>query len=184
MRHLLAATIISFSLSLFLGCASTYHHDWAPQEILAKVDQTLTFEKIKETPETHIGSTLVLGGEVLEARRMTDHTRLVILQLPLEDGVEPIFDRMQSEGRFLAIEHDFLDPAIVSQGTRLTIVGTISGKHVEPIDEMEYTYPTFTIDHLKLWPNTQDYLYRRYPYRYAPYWHNPYWYNPYYFGPF
>lgn len=189
MHDRLATTMISFSLLLLSGCAATYYHNWAPQEILAKVDSTLTFEQIKASPDSHTGSTLVLGGEVLEAKRMPDHTRLVILQLPLEENIEPIIDRMQSQGRFLAIEHDFLDPAIVPQGTRLTIIGQISGTHTEPLDEMEYTYPTVTIEHLKVWPKTQEYLYRRYPYRYSPYWYapygyNPYWYSPYYFGPY
>lgn len=184
MRDRFVATMISFSLLLLSGCATTYYHNWAPQEILAKVDQTLTFDQIKASPDSHIGSTLVLGGEVLEAKRMTDHTRLVILQLPLEENVEPIIDRMQSQGRFLAIEHDFLDPAIVPQGTRLTIIGQVSGTHTEPLDEMEYTYPTISIEYLKVWPKTQENIYRRYPYRYSLYGYAPFWYDPYYFGPY
>ncbi len=184
MRDHFAAIIIIFNLPLLFGCATTYHYDWAPQEILATVDPSLTFEQIKESPDSHIGSTLILGGEVLEAKRMKDHTRLVILQLPLEDGVEPVIDRMQSQGRFIAIKHDFLDPAIVPKGTRLTIIGTVTGTHIEPLDEMAYTYPTVTIEHLKVWSKPMAYPYGPYPYRYRPYGYGPYYWNPYYYGPY
>jgi len=115
---------------------------------------------------------------------MKDHTRLMILQLPLKDSHEPVMDRMQSQGRFMAQELDFLDPAIVPEGTRITIVGSVSGSQTEPLDEMDYTYPTITIEHLKIWPKAVNYPYGYYPYRYRPYWYGPYYWNPYYFGPY
>ena len=184
MRTLFTPAIVSFGIPLLLGCASSYHDDWVPQDTLSKVDPSLTFEQIKESPESYKGTTLFLGGEVLMAKRMKDHTRLMILQLPLEDSYEPVMDRMQSQGRFLAREQDFLDPAIVPEGTRITIVGSVSGSHTEPLDEMDYTYPTITIEHLKIWPTAVNYPYGYYPYRYQPYWYGPYYWNPYYFGPY
>ena len=172
------------SLPLLFGCATGYHEDWLPQETLAKVNPALTFEQIKESPESNKGTTLVLGGEVLLAKRMKDHTRLTILQLPLDDDYEPVTERTKSQGRFVALEQDFLDPAIFPTGTRVTIAGSVSGSLTEPLDEMEYTYPTITIEHLKVWPKVQGYPYEPYSYRYPPYWYGPYLWNPYYFGPY
>jgi outer membrane lipoprotein len=180
--RILIITLLCFPF--LIGCATTYHEDWVPQETLAKVDSTLTFEQIKESPESHKGTTLLVGGEVLFAKRMKDHTRLVILQLPLDTDFEPVRDRMKSQGRFVALEHDFLDPAIVPEGTRLTIAGSVSGSLTEPLDEMEYTYPTITIDHLKIWPKVLGSPYGYYSYRYRPYWYGPYMWDPYYFGPY
>ncbi len=182
MRTLMASFIVYFGL--LSGCASSYHDDWVPQDTLSKVDPALNFEQIKESPESYNGTTLFLGGEVLMAKRMKDHTQLMILQLPLEDSHEPVMDRMQSQGRFMAQELDFLDPAIVPEGTRITIVGSVSGSQTEPLDEMDYTYPTITIEHLKIWPKAVNYPYGYYPYRYRPYWYGPYYWNPYYFGPY
>ncbi len=184
MRPRFVSSIASFGLLLLPGCASNYHDDWIPQDMLSKIDSALTFEQIKEAPYSHIGTTFLLGGEVLMAKRMKDHTRLMILQLPLADSNEPVSDRMQSQGRFLAHEQDFLDPAIVPEGSRVTIVGTVSGSHTEPIDEMEYTYPTITIEHLKVWPQAGDYPYGPYPYRYRYYGYGPYSWYPYYYGPY
>ncbi|MDT7041433.1 Slp family lipoprotein [Candidatus Nitronereus thalassa] len=176
--------ITLLGLPLLFGCATGYHEDWLPQETLAKIDPTLNFDHLKDAPESHEGKTLVLGGEILEAKRMKEYTRLVILQLPLDNDYEPVTDRMKSQGRFVALERDFLDPAIVPAGTRVTIVGSVSGSLTEPLDEMEYTYPTIAIDHLKTWPKAHDYPYGPYSYRYRPYWYGPYFWDPYYFGPY
>jgi len=174
----------SVILPLFLGCASSSYQEWIPQETLSKVESGLTFGQLKESPEAQEGKTILVGGEVLMAKRMPDKTRLMILQLPLDTYYEPVPDRLESQGRFIAEEFDFLDPAIVSEGTRITIAGTVSGSRTEPLDEMDYTYPTITIEHLKIWPHPSDSRYRYYPYPYPPYWYGPYYWHPYYFGPY
>lgn len=54
-----------------------------------------------------------------------------MLQLPLDDEQGPVTDRMESKGRFLALQKEFLDPATMTDGTRVTIVGEITGASVE-----------------------------------------------------
>jgi len=131
----------------------------------------------------------MIGGEVLAAKRLAHHTRLTILQLPLSDSQDPIRDRTQSQGRFIALQEDFLDPATVPKGTRMTIIGQVSGETHAMLDEMEYTYPTISIIQLHVWPDPLHPTYGRYypygsygyyPYsRFGPYW-GPYWgYYPY-----
>jgi len=182
MHTLMASFMVYFFLILLSGCASDYRDEWVPQDMLSKIDSSLTFEHIKESPESYNGTTLFLGGEVLRAKRMKDHTQLMILQLPLKASHEPVLDRMLSKGRFMAQKLDFLDPAIVPEGTRITIVGTVSGSQTEPLDEMEYTYPTITIGHLKIWPKAMEYRYP--PYGYRAYGYDPFYWGPYYFGPY
>ena len=69
----------------------------------------------------------MLGGEVLSAKRLAEGTRLEVLQLPLDDAQQPALTRTDSQGRFLAIEKEFLDPAMFPQNTRVTIVGEVTG---------------------------------------------------------
>ena len=169
---------------LLFGCASLSQTNFFPETALAKVNSTLTFSQIKESPDSHQGVTLMLGGEVLDAKRLKDHTRLTILQLPLDTYLEPTRDRTRSEGRFLAIQTEFLDPATVPQGTRLTIIGTVSGSITEPLDETNYTYPIFTIQNLKVWADRLHPPYAYYPYGYFwPYGPYPYYYRP-WIGPY
>jgi outer membrane lipoprotein len=107
---------------------------------------------MKESPDTYRGRILMLGGEVLSAKRLKEGTRLEILQLPI-DGQEPIWDRTQSQGRFVAVQKEFLDPATVPHGTRITIVGEVSGVITLPLDETEYAYPVLEIRNLMVWPD-------------------------------
>ena len=174
--------IVCLTFPFMVGCASIYQTDAFSDTVLTKVDLTITFSQVKESPGSHQGVTLLLGGEVLEAKRLKDQTRLTILQLPLDSYQEPTRNRTQSEGRFLAFQTDFLDPATVPKGTRLTLIGTISGSITEPLDEMDYNYPTLTIQHIKVWPERPiPYAYYPYPYwSYGPY---PYFYRP-GFGPY
>lgn len=134
------------------------------------------FSQIKATPESFKGQTLVLGGQVLSARRLKDGTRLEVLQLPLNNAQQPSLDLMKSQGRFVAIQREFLDPATVPPGTFLTVTGELTGSVTLPLDETDYVYPVIDIKSFRTWIPSQDsdqFRYRPYPY-YSPFWH-PYW---------
>ncbi len=156
-----------------------------PPDLEKQIDPVLSFAQVKEAPTTHLGKLLVLSGEVLDATRLKEHTRLTVLQLPTSRNHEPAMDRTQSQGRFLAFQTEFLDPATVPSGTRITIVGKVSGAVTELIDEMEYTYPTVTIQFLKVWPEGMPLPPRFGRYGFPPYSYGyPYWYAGSYWGPY
>ena len=69
-----------------------------PMEIESRIDPTVSFAQVKEAPTTHVGTVIVLGGEVLDATRLKDRTRLTMLQLPIVRRYEPTMDRTQSQG--------------------------------------------------------------------------------------
>jgi len=123
-----------------------------PEVFKANIDSTVTFPKVLEEPTLHQGTMVLLGGEVLTAKRLKEGTRLEILQLPLDGSEEPVFDLAASQGRFFAFESSFLDPATLPPNTRVTLVGEITGATRANLDEMEYRYPTVTIKHLHVWP--------------------------------
>lgn len=137
---------------------------------------TPPFVQIKTAPDSFKGQTLVLGGQVLTARRMKDGTRIEVLQLPLNDSQQPTLDLMKSQGRFVAIQREFLDPATLPHGTFVTITGEVTGSITLPLDETDYTYPVIDIKNLHTWIPSQDsnqWRGRPYPY-YSPFAY-PYW---------
>lgn len=159
------------------GCASTYNAGF-PQEAQDQVDKTVSFAQVKKSPLSAEGTVIIVGGEVLSATRLKDHTRVMVLQLPLEHTQAPSLDRTQSQGRFITRQTKFLDPATIPAGTRVTLIGEVTGATTELLDEMEYTYPTLTIKHLKVWPEATPPPYGYRPYSYYPgsYWGwGPYW---------
>jgi len=135
------------------GCVSG--PDVVPETLKTQIDPSLTYSKILEEPTSHQGAVVLLGGEVLSAKRLTEGTRLEILQLPLDSSEEPVVDRTASQGRFLAFESSFLDPATLPPNTRVTLVGEVTGATNANLDEMDYRYPTLTIKHLHVWPESE-----------------------------
>ena len=141
-----------------------------PSDLKDRVDLAVTFAQLKDDPSAYEGRLVVLGGTVLSAALLKDGTRIEVLQLPLKESHEPELELTTSQGRFLAFQKAFLDPATLPPGTPLTVVGEVTGATTLPLDESEYTYPTLTIKKLTTWPKrAQRYWDPSYPY----YWH--YW---------
>lgn len=165
--------------SLLAGCAPS---GIVPAPLQPQVDRTLTFAQLKASPDSYRGHLVIIGGEVLSAKRLKEGTRIEVLQIPLEDSHAPGKDRTASEGRFMAIRQEFLDPATVPPGTRLTIVGEVTGAATLPFDETDYTYPTLEIKHFKVWPLRDNQSSRPGSYSgpawypsYGPWYRYPYW---------
>lgn len=131
------------------GCASSPME--IPEILQKQIDPTLTFSEVIQHPESYKGRMLVLGGEVLSAKRLAEGTRLEVLQLPLDDYQRPIVTRTDSQGRFLAVEKAFLDPAMFPPNTLVTIVGEVTERVSGKLDEMDYQFPAVVIRHLYVW---------------------------------
>ncbi len=134
-----------------------------PKELEGQVDRNVSFLQLKESPPAYKSRLVVLGGEVLSAKRGTDSTRIEVLQIPLNSSYEPVQDRTTSLGRFLALQEQFLDPATVPVGSLVTVVGEVIGATTMPIDDIQYTYPTLKIRHLHVWENLPSRSYGRTP---------------------
>lgn len=165
-----------FLTGICAGCSTPYKNS-LPPDLAEHIDPLLMFPRIKEDPDSFKGKLVILGGKVLAAKRLPDLTQLTILQLPLINEQEPTTELTQSEGRFIAEQQQFLDPATVPPGSRITVAGELSGSVQQSLDEDIYTYPTLLIKHFQVWPAySPDYdRYGSYPqplfYPYAyPYW--------------
>ena len=145
--------IVGVLLLIGLGCVS--RPEVVPEVLQAKIDPSVTFPQMPNKPTVQQGVMVLLGGEVLSANRLTEGTRLEILQLPLDGSDEPVLDRTTSQGQFLAFESAFLDPATLPANTRVTLVGEVTGATRANLDEMEYRYPTVIIKHLYVWPEPE-----------------------------
>lgn len=131
------------------GCASSPME--IPETLQNQIDPTLTFSQMIQNPGSFQGKMLVLGGEVLSAKRLAEGTRLEVLQLPLDEYQRPVVTRTDSQGRFLAMEKAFLDPAMFPPNTLITIVGEVTEKVAGKLDEMDYQFPAVVIKNLYVW---------------------------------
>ena len=158
--------------AILAGCAS---ENVIPASLETQLDKSLTFPQLRESPLSYSGRLMMLGGEVLSAKRLKEGTRIEVLEIPLESSLQPGMDRTASRGRFLAFQKEFLDPATIPPGTRLTLVGEITGAVADKLDEADYTYPTVAIKSLKIWPRSEALSRSPYYYYYPP----PYFWRPY-----
>jgi len=201
MDRSVVSVLIGACCLLLSGCASssrdTFQLEYRlPPELQRQVEQRISFANIKADPAAYKGHIILLGGEVLTAKRLADRTRLEILHLPLNEFNEPTMNRTASQGRYIAIQKEFLDPATVPPGTRVTVAGEVTGTTEGDLDEMKYTYVTLEVRHLQVWPQAPLPNARGSPYtpfysdaymnRYwDPYWGSywePYWFYPHGFG--
>lgn len=171
---------VAVVMSLLLaGCAEV---PVVPPELKENVDWNVSFSELKASPLSYKGRLIVAGGMVLMVKPLKqDGTRVEILQLPLDSDYEPLGRLMASKGRFLAFHKEFLDPATIPIGTRITVVGEVTGSVDLQVDDVDYTYPTIEIKSMTIWPPRLPAFWGRpYPY-FGAYW-GPYWGT--YWGPY
>ncbi|MCS6293343.1 MAG: Slp family lipoprotein [Nitrospira sp.] len=134
---------------MMTGCVS---HVVVPEALEAQLDKDVTFAQVLAAPESFVGKRIVVGGEVLKAKRTDAGMLIEVLQLPLNADYEPTVVRTESQGRFLALTQELLDPATIREGAAVTLVGEVTGARMDRLDEVEYRYPTFGVKHLYVWP--------------------------------
>lgn len=150
-RALLVCIAITIPL-LLAGCAPVIS-----KGALKEVDQGLSFGQLLENPEAYRGKTVLLGGNIIETQNLSDRTLIVVLQRPLGFRKKPSGEDV-SRGRFILYVPGFLDPAIYRHGRKITLVGSVIGKEVRPLGEIEYSYPVIEKKELHLWPPEESYV--------------------------
>ena len=141
------------------------------KDIRANSDLSLTLKQVRANPDAYKGKSVVWGGEIIQVINEEDGTtEIEVYQELLNFRGEPQ-ETSPSEGRFLVLANEFLDPYIYWEGRRITVAGELQGEKTEPLGEMYYRYPLIKSKQIYLWPNY-------YPY---PYWwgyYDPWWAYP------
>jgi outer membrane lipoprotein len=185
-------------LLILSSCAESAHqvqrnavHSDVPPELEKQIDTSVAFADLHAAPGNYVGRVIMIGGVVIRAKRTKAQTEIEVLQLPTEAGGPMTAERLRSEGRFLAVQEAFLDPASVPPGTPITVIGVVRGSTTRPLDESEYTYPVLAIKHLIDWRAVAAQqsgggaaaFYGPY-YQPLGYWWGPYGYYPYPWWPY
>jgi len=107
------------------------------------------------------------GGKIINVENKADETKIQILAYPLNYYGRPQLNQSPS-GRFLSVSKQFLDPAIYTKDSEITIAGSLQGTLEKTIGEKTITVPIVTIDYHHIWPRQQQQNYYR-EYNYNPY---------------
>jgi outer membrane lipoprotein len=144
---------LSFLL-LVTGCAHNIS-----QKSLALVDQTITFDKLQEDPETFRGKFVVLGGNIDSALKTTEGTVLEIVQHDLDTRELPD-ETVTSRGHFLALTPDSLHVIMCRPGRLVSIAGEVAGMEVRRLNGKDYTYPLINVKELHLFSLPDEEFFR------------------------
>ena len=109
------AVILMLALVWLSGCGSVF-----PDAMLRGVDRSLTLGVLRGDPERYRQARVVLAGEIIANRPTTGPTEIEVLSRPLGEGDRPR-PTDQSDGRFLVVAPDFLDPAVFAPGRRISV---------------------------------------------------------------
>ena len=155
----------------FIGCSHPLS-----QEMRNDIDETITFNRLLETPEDFIGKRVMFGGAIVETRALPEGTEIEVVQKKIDFSGYPETGDV-SGGRFIFFKKGFLEPEIYSKGRGVTGVGNITGTRMGKVGERSYEFPVIELDEIKLLEDIE-----RNPYFYPPYW-DP-WYRPHSYAPY
>ncbi len=139
------------------------------QDIRRQADESAPFAEVRKDPDAFKGTVVAWGGVIIETTNLKDSTVIKVMQTALDFQRRPT-NLDNSEGRFIILVDRFLDPDIFKKGRQVTVGGEITGKEIQPIGEIRYTYPVVQAKELKLWEQ---------PIPYPPYYYDPWYWGPY-----
>lgn len=149
------------------------------QDIRRQADESAPFSEIQKNPDKFSGMVVIWGGVIIETTNLKELTAIKVMQTALDLQQRPT-DLDRSQGRFIIRVDRFLDPDIFKKGRQVTVGGEIAGSEIQPIGEIQYTYPVVQAKELKLWEQPVPYPSYYYdPWYWGPYpwrpWGRPYW---------
>ncbi|MDD2659852.1 MAG: Slp family lipoprotein [Methylococcales bacterium] len=120
------------------------------------------------------------GGVIIDVENEQNFSLVQVLYYPLNSYGRPRTDKPNG-GRFLIKSPEFLDPAVYTKDTEITVAGTLNGDVERKIGNKSLRLPMILAKVIHLWPaNTySNYYGYGYPY-YGYYGYYPY--SPYYWG--
>lgn len=122
------------------------------------------------------------GGIIVDVENEQNFSLVQVLYYPLSSNGQPQVDQ-SAEGRFVFRSPEFLDPAIYTKNTKVTVAGTLIGDIERTIGKKVMRLPLISATTIYRWPvyvysNYYDdfgYGYNPYYGGYPYYWGNYYW---------
>lgn len=143
-RHLSFAVLAVLAAAL-AACAPTFS-----REAMDRVSRDVSFRDVQKDPLRFKGTWVMVGGMILETRNSPEGTSIEVLQRPLDSRGRPE-ETDETEGRFIIVSAQYLDPAVYYGGKRISIVGEVTGQEVRPLGGINYLYPMIAAREVRLW---------------------------------
>ena len=132
-------------------------------QVRKEADPPVAFETLMKEANAYVGRTVIVGGYILETDKLADKSAILTLQAPLGFRGAPK-SRDKSQGRFIVVHKDFLDPAVYREGRKITVAGYVAGLTTEENERCPHTCLNIESREIHLWP---EYYYQGKNYHYG-----------------
>lgn len=91
------------------------------------------------------------GGVIIDVENEQNYSIIQVLYYPLKSYGRPQLDKA-NEGRFLIKSPEFLDPAVYTKDTEITVAGTLTGDVERKVGNKTLRLPLISSKVIHLWP--------------------------------
>lgn len=142
-------------LGLFSACAPLTPPTFS-SNLLKEVDPNLTFQEVQGNAEAYKGKTMLLGGDIVGARLLTDgQFEIKVREKKLDAQDVPIFEP-ESKGLFLALTSKPENPDEFRPRRRITLIGEVLGVRRQKVAGMDYPFILLKAKAYRLWPAPEE----------------------------
>ena len=120
-------------------------------QVRKEAEPPVAFETLMKEANAYVGRTVIIGGYILATENLADKTIILSLQAPLGFRNEPK-SRDKSQGRFIVVHKEFLDPAVYRKDRKITVAGYIVGLTTEDDERCPNTCLNIESREIHLWP--------------------------------
>lgn len=138
------AVLIVWTMVLAAACTTL------PAEVREQVAPGLDFAAVQADPARYAGSSLMLGGAVVELRDDGEGSLLQMLRWEVNRWGEPLA-LAESGDRFLVRTSQPLDPDLYTPGRLVTLIATVGGTGTISRNLRDETVMLFDLQQLHLW---------------------------------
>jgi outer membrane lipoprotein len=156
-------TAIIMSMLFFTASSSVIS-----RQVRKEAEPPVAFKTLMKEAHSYVGRTVIVGGYILATEKLADKMIILTLQAPLGFRNEPK-SRDTSQGRFIVLHKDFLDPAVYRKDRKITVAGNVVG--LTTADDERCPNKCLNIEgrEIHLWPEYYYHKPRYYPYGDPPY---------------
>ena len=132
-------------------------------QVRKEAEPPVAFETLIKEADAYIGRTVIVGGYILSTEKLADKSIILTLQAPLGFRNEPK-SRDKSQGRFIVLHKDFLDPEVYGKNRKITVAGYVVRLTTEDDERCPNTCLNIESREIHLWPK---YYYQGKKYHYG-----------------
>lgn len=159
-----AKFIIMMALLISLNGCGHVISQAAREQVTPDID----FLDVRQTPESYLGKTLLLGGVIVGLRTESEGSELEVYNWGLDRWGEPVSVDEES-ARFLTRTERLLDPVVYPPGRMVTLTATVTGVEERSLLGItNYRYPVLQLREIHPWQTPFRYMLYPGPYPYRP----------------